>query len=633
MAKPDPLTRELLPSVPLLASFDLPILHGLADACITRAVKAGDAVFRAGDPGDALHIVASGTLEAVLDEGTASEQVVSRFVSGDVFGEMALLTGQPRSATVRARTDSRLLSLAKSHFDRALEEHPELALRLCRTLSTRLFDTNEQMARHSARVATLVGVGNGDALSELLIELLQRVCAQLGRQVVLVVLGADAPARLNPFPLSDGLNTEPRPIPAPVEAGVYLTIPQLALARASDASIAALLHDLRQRYRHVIVWTSSEVATARRSALHNSTVAAVLGAGHDLTDDVARAAERLAEELDVPVRVAIAGERKGLTSALPAGPLPIVWLARGARSGGQLVGLDRLARILIGASVGLALSGGAAQGLAHLGVIEALAEGGIPIDMIAGTSGGALYGSLLASDVPIETAQAITIAETRRNLVDKADLALPKHGIIRGRRIERMIRHAIGDVTFEDLHHPFRAVATDLEDGREVILCEGPVYRAVRASISIPGIFEPVRIDGRLLVDGAVVTPLPVGPVRAMGADLVIAVHVPAPGRVSDERKRAAGHRFDQRHNLISTIVRSYAFASDVLAERAALDADVCIRPDVALFGWRDYRAAAAIIEAGRQAGRAQIETIKQQLPLLAGNQHSTRDVLLAAAG
>jgi len=495
-------------------------------------------------------------------------------------------------------------------------DDPGLVLRLSRTLSARLFNTNEQMARHSTRIATLVGVGDGDELSELLVGLLESVCAQLGRQAVLVVLGVTPPAGLEPFAPGDRLNPEPRPIPAPTDAGLYVTISSDVLARESDASIAAFLHELRQRYRHVIVWTSTEVASKRRAALHHSNVAAVLAAGSNLVKDVVQAAEHLAAGLDVPVRVAIACEHNYGSSVLPASPFPLVWVAghRGATS--QKTGLDRLARIVIGASVGLALSGGAAQGLAHLGVLQALLEGGIPIDMIAGTSGGALYGSLLASAMPIETAQSIAIAETRLNLLDKADLALPKHGIIRGRRIERMIRRAIGDMTFDELHYPFCAVATDLKSGREVVLNEGPVYRAVRASISIPGIFEPVRLDGRLLVDGAVVTPLPVGPVRAMGADFVVAVHVPAPGRVSDERKRAAGHRFDEKHNLISTIFRSYAFASDVLAEQAALDADVCIHPDVALFGWRDYRSAVAIIAAGRQAGGVHLARIREQLPL-----------------
>jgi len=616
VSESEPPAHDLLARVPLLASLDSAQLHAFADACTALEVAAGEPVFRVGDPGDALYIVESGTLEAVLDEGTSSEQVVSSFVPGDFFGEMALLTGQPRSATVRARTDSRLLALAKSHFDRAVAEDPGLALRLSRALSARLFDTNEQMARHGTRLATLIGVGDADAMAELLIGLLQSVSAQLRRQAVLVVLGVDPPAGLRPFGPGAGLRAAPRPVPAPVDAGAYLAVPPEVLARESDASVAALLDELRQGYRHVIVWTSAEVALKRRAALHRSAVAAVLGVGDDVAEDVARVVKPLHAELRVPVRVAIAGERTRGAAALPESPLPIVWIDPGGGSDRSGPGLDRLARILIGASVGLALSGGAAQGLAHLGVLEALVEAGIPIDMIAGTSGGALYGSMVASGLPVETAQAVVIQQTRRNLIDKADLTLPHYGIIRGRRIERMIREAIGDVTFGELPIPFRAVATNLENGDEVVLREGPVYRAVRASISIPGIFEPVRIDGRLLVDGAVVTPLPVRPVRAMGAHFIIAVHVPAPGRVSDERKRAAGHRLDEKHNLMSTIFRSYAFAGDVLAEQAALEADVCIRPDVALFGWRDYRSAVSIIHAGRQAGRAHVEQIKRQLPV-----------------
>ena len=107
------------------------------------------------------------------------------------------------------------------------------------------------------------------------------------------------------------------------------------------------------------------------------------------------------------------------------------------------------------------------------------------------------------------------------------------------------------NVSFDQLPIPFRCVATDLNSLAPVVFSKGSMAQAVRASISIPGIFEPVRIDGRLLVDGAVVTPLPVRPVRAMGADIVIAVHVPAPGRASDERKRADGKRLDEQHNVV----------------------------------------------------------------------------------
>lgn len=609
--------HDLLSRVPLLSSLDAQQVLVLAAACVAREVTAGNVVFRKGEPGDALYIVESGTVEAVLDEGTASEQVVSSFVPGDFFGEMALLTGQPRSATVRARSDSRLLTLAKAHFDRAVADDPGLALRLSRALSARLFDTNEKMSRYSTRICTLVGVGDGEALTELLVQLLQSIRAQLGRPAVLVVLGAEPPVGLGLTGGAEGLGSEPRPIPALADAGAYVTLSADLLAREPDASIAASLDQLRQQHRQVVVWTSPDVVLRRRPALHRSAVTTVLGAGgRNVVADVVRTVEALASETHSPVRVALTREAGNRDVSLPGSALPVVWLQSDAGPDRRGQGVDRLARILIGSSVGLALSGGAAQGLAHLGVLEALLEAGIPIDMIAGTSGGALYGSMLAAGHTIEVAQARVISQTRRNLMDKADLALPRHGIIHGRRIERMIRDVIGDVTFAELALPFRAVATDLANGDEVVLSQGLVYRAVRASISIPGIFEPVRLDGRLLVDGAVVTPLPVRPVRAMGADFVIAVHVPAPGRVSDEHKRAAGHRLDEHHNLVSTIFRSYAFAGDVLAQQAAQEADVCIRPDVALFGWRDYRSAVSIIHAGRQAGRAHIAQIRQLLPV-----------------
>ncbi len=618
MPDTDSTAYALLSRVPLLGSLDAAPLGALARACTAHEVSAGDPIFRRGDPGDALYIVESGIMEVVLDEGTASEQVVSRFVPGDFFGEMALLTGQPRSATVRARSDSRLLALAKSHFDRAVADDPGLALRLSRVLSSRLFDSNEQLSRHGTRLSTLVGVGDARAASPLLTGLMQSVCAQLGRTAALVVLGVEPPPGLEPPEPDLGLKTAPRPVPAAADAGVFVTVSPEVLERESDASVAAFLDELRQRCRQAVVWTSPQVALRRRGALLRSAVTAVVGTGSRDADAAVKAAGTLAAELHAPVRVAIMGDRPDGPGAGPESALPVLWIAANGGGDARRADIERMARIVIGATVGLALSGGAAQGLAHLGVLEALLEAGIPVDMIAGTSGGALYGSLLASGLSIEEAQRIVIGQTRRNLIDKVDLALPRRGMIHGARIERMVRDAIGDVTFAELAKPFRAVATDLENGDEVVLSRGPVYRAVRASISIPGIFEPVRVEGRLLVDGAVVTPLPVRPVRAMGADCVIAVQVPAPGRVSDERKRAAGHRLDEKHNLISTIFRSYAFAGDVLADQAALEADVCIRPDVALFGWRDYRSASAIIDAGRRAGRAQIDRIRSQLPLAA---------------
>ena len=602
--------RDLLSRVPLLSSLDRDQLASLADACAMREVRAGDAVFRKGDPGDALYIVASGTVEAVLDEGSTSERVVSSFVPGDVFGEMALITGQRRSATVRARTEARLLTLAKTHFDAAMARDASLGIKLSQSLSRRLVDANEQMSRHRTRICTVIPAGDATTTAQLLIRLMLGVRMQLKRRGVVVMLGVEPPAELGVSGGGDRLDVEAEPIPKSPAAGRFVWLGPDVLASHSDAAIAARLDTLRQLHHQVIVWTTPETALHRRAALHRATATVVLGAGAGVVAEVLRIADTV-KELGAPVRLAITEESVNRAAVLPPSQFAPIWL------GGS--GVDRLARVVMGTSVGLALSGGAAQGLAHLGVLEALIAAKVPIDMIAGTSGGALYGSMVASGLTAEAAQARVIKQTARNLMDKADLTLPRYGIIRGRRIERMIRDAIGDITFDQMKIPFRAVATDLENGDEVVLSQGPVYRAVRASISIPGIFEPVKIDGRTLVDGAVVTPLPVRPARAMGADFVIAVHVPAPGRVSDERKRAAGKKLDEQHNLVSTIFRSYAFAGDVLAQQASVEADLCIRPDVALFGWRDYRSAVDIIHAGRRAGQESIEQIMKQLPVPAG--------------
>ena len=606
-------THDMLSRVPLLSSLDPSQLAALSDACVARHVAAGEVVFRQGDAGDALYIVESGEVEALLDEGAASEHVISRFVTGDFFGEMSLLTGQLRSATVRARTDARLLTLAKTHFDDAVAADAGLAVKLSRELSARLVTANEQLSRHRPRISTLVPVGDVYTTAGLLVRLLQSVRAHRGRHAVVVILGVEAPRTLGLSPVSNRLDEDAPPIPNSPNAGRYVVVSQELLANESDASIAARLDALCHLHHQVIVWTSADIALQRRAALHRSATTVVMGAGGGVVAEVLQTAQAL-KALDAPVRIAITEEEANRAATTAAAPLAItpIWL------GGR--GVERLARVLMGASVGLALSGGAAQGLAHLGVLESLIEANVPIDLIAGTSGGALYGAMFASGLSIEAAQARVIMQTKRNLMDKIDLTVPRYGIIRGRRIEKMIRDAIGDITFDQMKIPFCAVATDLENGEEVVLREGPVYRAVRASISIPGIFEPVRLGGRVLVDGAVVTPLPVRPVRAMGADFVIAVHVPAPGGVSDARKRAAGKRLAEQHNLMSTIFRSHAFAGDVLAHHASLEADVCIRPDVALFAWREYRAAVEIIHAGRQAGRESIAQIKAQLPVPASS-------------
>lgn len=173
--------------------------------------------------------------------------------------------------------------------------------------------------------------------------------------------------------------------------------------------------------------------------------------------------------------------------------------------------------------IGLALGSGSARGWAHIGVIKALSEAGIRVDYVSGTSVGAVVGAVFASGA-IHTFEEVVLELDWRRVVSFLDVVFPKSGLIDGSRIADFVRTHVGEKDFEDLSLSFCAVSTDLATGREVIFQEGDIIEAVRASISIPGIFTPLRKDDRILVDGGLVNPVPVSVVREMGADLVIAV-------------------------------------------------------------------------------------------------------------
>ena len=176
--------------------------------------------------------------------------------------------------------------------------------------------------------------------------------------------------------------------------------------------------------------------------------------------------------------------------------------------------------------VGLALGGGAARGWAHIGVIEALADRGIRIDCIAGTSMGALVGAFHASGRLSELREIACGLDWRRVLHYFLEMTFPRSGMIDGRKIADFARKSIAFSRIEDMPIPFKAVAADVQTGEEIILDRGDAIDAVRASISIPGMFTPVSLADHILVDGGLVNPVPVSVARAMGADTVIAVDV-----------------------------------------------------------------------------------------------------------
>jgi NTE family protein len=266
--------------------------------------------------------------------------------------------------------------------------------------------------------------------------------------------------------------------------------------------------------------------------------------------------------------------------------------------------------------VGLALGSGAARGLAHIGVLRVLKNEGVPIDMIAGTSMGAVIGAVYALRGNITRMEEIASGMSRMQVLSLVDLTLPRTGLITGQKITTWAKSLIGrDIQFNDLKTPFACVATDIMTGREIVIDEGSVLEAVRASISMPGIFSVVKREGKYLVDGGLVNPVPVSTVRKIGAEFIIAVNViPDIGVGGTSRMREKSRRGVKAPNIIDVLMQSTYIGSQAMARAASKDADIVIEPQVAHIGLGDFHRAQECILQGKLAAEDSIPKLKQLL-------------------
>jgi NTE family protein len=249
--------------------------------------------------------------------------------------------------------------------------------------------------------------------------------------------------------------------------------------------------------------------------------------------------------------------------------------------------------------IALALGGGAARGFAHIGVIKALESHGIVPDIVIGTSSGSLVGALYASGYGGFDLQRVAL-QMDDTLV--ADWSLPDRGFIKGEALQSFVNRAVQNRPLDKLNKPFAAVATDLQSGEPVVFRTGNTGMAVRASSSVPGVFQPVNISGRDYVDGGLVSPVPVRAARGMGADIVIAVYIsnnPRLGKIGDS---------------VSVMLQTFAIMGQSIAGYELAEADIVIRPDTAAIRGTDFDSRHLAILEGERAGLAAIAAIKRKI-------------------
>jgi NTE family protein len=268
----------------------------------------------------------------------------------------------------------------------------------------------------------------------------------------------------------------------------------------------------------------------------------------------------------------------------------------------HLVGADlpaddiaRLARRLAGKAVGLVLSGGGARGLAHVGVVDELRRAGIVIDRVGGTSMGAVIAGLVV--LGMDPADMLAVA--RRELVTRrpfGDLTWPRHGLVRGARLDASLRRAFGAARIEDQRMPLFTVSVDLVAAEKVVHRRGPIAEAVALSVRLPGIVPPRRVGDQLHVDGGVLDNLPIGVMAAEGEGPVLGVDIAEPfglGAVT-----ALPH-------IVDTVGRAMTIGSWRRDDPSRALAREIIVPDLGDIGLFDFRRLDDLVERGRAAGRA----------------------------
>ncbi|HXX81103.1 MAG TPA: patatin-like phospholipase family protein [Thermodesulfovibrionales bacterium] len=248
------------------------------------------------------------------------------------------------------------------------------------------------------------------------------------------------------------------------------------------------------------------------------------------------------------------------------------------------------------AKVALVLGAGASKGFAHIGVLKVLEANKIPVHVIIGTSAGSFVGSMYAYGHNSFQLQKMSFSMEKGDIID---LVVPDNGFVKGEKLEEFINKTVNNTPLEKMHIPFYAIATDIQNGQEVVFGKGNTGKAVRASCAIPGIFRPVKIENRMYVDGGVVSPVGVDAARRLGADVVIAVDV------------TSAFENIQPEGTIDTILQSIGIMYAKLAAQQTVRADVVIRPKVGYIAAGDFSKKHEAVLEGEKAALEALPAIQ----------------------
>lgn len=641
--------------------------------------KKNEIIYTAGDPGDAFYLLLSGRLQVSKKLSGGQEKTLDYLTRNKYFGIISLLSGESHSGTVKVINDSFILRIKKEDFNNILQKIPKLAVHMSKSLSRRLRrrrlhpeDIFETKIISALSVAARVGVSR--YLANLSISLKKETT----KQVILIEINS-APnsifknlglssevyslnlnhTNLNKAQLKENITTH--------TCGIdLLSVSYNLKMENGQNSIAYLLGMLMEDYSYIVIDLPKSPEAIVNEVLGQSDLIHIvtddqednLKATRILIEKLRNSVEEIEDNIFIVVNE-VESKRVRLSSkqirdilndrvyvSLQHFTDPLI-----KRSGfiqvlecpdtNYALAVRNVAREIGEVLIGLALSGGASFGLAHIGVLKVLEEENINIDLIAGTSMGAFVGGLWASGVSVAGLEKIALGfRNKLRVLRLFDFVFPRRGLILGGYILKLLRKHLKVKTFQEVKIPFLTVACDLESRQEVILDEGDLARAIRASISIPGVFIPLVDEGRFLMDGGILQPLPIQLLIRKGVSKIIAVDVlPSQLDIKKAYQRYRKREDEQLEiikksnifkklfywlgkkihrmffpNIFDAIVIAMQASEAILAEASRKQADVYLHPDLSEISWFEFYRAEELIKSGEKEARRLLPQIKQIL-------------------
>jgi len=630
-----------------------------------KEVKKGQIIYRQGQPADAFYCVVLGRVVVYTEDHSGKEVVLEYLHRGKYFGIISLLTSEPHSVTARAINDCLLLTIAKEDFESILNKSPGMAIDLSRTLSRRLKkkDLHQKKIFESTIIAAFSSYSQAGK-STFAAHLVFSLKEETNKSVIVLDICPhgkphDLPSRLGKAEAYRNVELGSFPESRNIFDFILKTdfgadllcIDYTPASSSSLKKIIGIISVLVNDYHFIILDLPLETDDTVFEILNQSDIIQLLTGpqAQDLkqTRELIR---RLKEEFRFPEekikvvvneysqsylshqqKVEILGQPVFATlprAEFDAG-VPVI-LARQDSEYFRVI--RRIARQLGDCLVGLALGVGVGYGFCHIGVLKVIEEEKIPIDIIVGSSIGALIASLWATG-----RSSSQILEIMREFKDPryvwglVDLTFPSLGFIKGDKLYKLLKKYLGNKTFYDVKMPLKIIASDVRRKEPRIFEQGLLADAIMASCAMPGVFAPFWLKEEILLDGGIINPLPTEPLFKMGVKRIIAVNV-TPSRqdvisqyekikeaVNSSREMIKGRKWFSlrqylrqkfRNNILDLIFSSIEVMQSEMAEKEALLADIVLHPDTSGMHWLELGRAEEFAKRGEEEARRCLDRI-----------------------